>query len=386
MISLSVLFLLSVLFVRAEGPVDDPIWWYSNETPPNLRISGPAGPLRGQAEAIVRFDPLDRAQVTQVTINGQPIPYAGPRLVVDTATLPDGQQRVEIVARDLSRRENEARALWEFRTDNTGPAIESVVEPPEGPREGKTGVVRVKLSEPAASLQVTLEGRPLPMYEDGQGSYWSIFGIPPDPAYRSLRLLVDARDALGNAARWEKTYPLVRTRFPEEALDFDPTLDYLAEQAIRAQEMARLMKVYEGETGPKRWIGAFRLPVEGIVTTEFATRRSYNGRFAEGNHLGIDYGMPMGALVQAPANGVVVYAAQEPVRGNVLILEHGAGVYSTFAHLQRFEVELGDEVGQGDPIARVGSTGLSTGPHLHWEVWVLGAAVDPADWAKREFP
>jgi murein DD-endopeptidase MepM/ murein hydrolase activator NlpD len=90
--------------------------------------------------------------------------------------------------------------------------------------------------------------------------------------------------------------------------------------------------------------------------------------------------------VRAPANGVVVFADIVPARGNALVLDHGAGVYSTYGHLDGFDVEEGAEVRAGQIIGRVGTTGFSTGPHLHWEVWVNGANVDPLEWTRRTFP
>jgi murein DD-endopeptidase MepM/ murein hydrolase activator NlpD len=82
----------------------------------------------------------------------------------------------------------------------------------------------------------------------------------------------------------------------------------------------------------------------------------------------------------------VVLASTLEVRGNTLVLDHGAGVFSTYAHLDELRVREGDQVKQGDTIAIVGSTGFSTGPHLHWELWVAGANVDPEEWAEREIP
>jgi murein DD-endopeptidase MepM/ murein hydrolase activator NlpD len=81
-----------------------------------------------------------------------------------------------------------------------------------------------------------------------------------------------------------------------------------------------------------------------------------------------------------------VFVGSLPARGNVVILDHGAGVYTTYAHLQRADVDVGAEVKPGQPIGRVGTTGFSTGPHLHWELWVGGANVDPLDWTKRAYP
>jgi hypothetical protein len=369
-----------------EAPIEDPGWWLTNETPPRVALEGPAGPLRGPAEGILRLDAAARARVEAATVDGRPATVQGARVVVDSAKLPDGPHRVVVTARDTSLRQNPASAEWAFISDNTGPALDVRLDPPEGPVEGHTLVVHARPSEPAGNLDGALEGRDLHWQPDGGGGFWALAGIPPEPTYRTLALRLHAADALGNQAGWDSSFPLVRTRFPEEVLAFDPGIDYLAEARVRAEEDARLMPVYRGENGPKRWDGPFRPPVEGPITTEFATRRSYNNRFPQGNHAGVDYGAPGGAPVSAPAAGVVTLAARTPVRGNVLVLDHGAGVYSTYAHLERFEVDPGQAVAAGQVIARVGSTGLSTGPHLHWEVWVDEANVDPLEWTRRAFP
>jgi murein DD-endopeptidase MepM/ murein hydrolase activator NlpD len=94
----------------------------------------------------------------------------------------------------------------------------------------------------------------------------------------------------------------------------------------------------------------------------------------------------MDTPVVAPAEGIVAFVGQLPARGNVLVLDHGAGVFSTYAHLQRFDVQVGAQIKAGQTIARVGTTGFSTGPHLHWELWVDGANVDPVEWTHRAFP
>ena len=70
----------------------------------------------------------------------------------------------------------------------------------------------------------------------------------------------------------------------------------------------------------------------------------------------------------------------------MVILDHGLGVYSTYAHLSAVDVKVGDMVERGQAFAKVGSTGLSTGPHLHWEMWVGGANVNPIEWTERDIP
>ncbi|MBI2756965.1 MAG: M23 family metallopeptidase [Chloroflexi bacterium] len=372
--------------VSTEAPIEDPLWWYSNEAPPKVTLAGPTGPLRGEVEAAIRFEPTDRARLESVTLDGRPLQVQGALVRVDTSQLTDGEHTVQVTVRDTSRLQNQAQASWTFRSDNTPPSLDVVVDPAAGPTEGKTFSIRIKTTEPVQGLAGELEGRTLRLQPDGSGGFWAVEGIPPEPAYRQLTLKVQGRDALGNEATWEKKFPLTRTRFPEEVLELDPNQDYLAEAQIRAEEDGRLMPFYRQENGPARWSGTFLLPVEGPITTEFATRRSYNGRFPQGNHAGLDYAAPQGAPVRATANGVVVFAQASPVRGNVMIVDHGAGVYSTYAHLQGFTANVGDQVKAGDVIARVGSTGLSTGPHLHWEIWVDSGNVDPLEWTQKAFP
>jgi murein DD-endopeptidase MepM/ murein hydrolase activator NlpD len=103
-------------------------------------------------------------------------------------------------------------------------------------------------------------------------------------------------------------------------------------------------------------------------------------------HTGHDYGADAGTPILAPNAGTVALAEPLQVRGNVVILDHGLGVFSAFWHLSRIDVEAGQIVSQGEVVGLVGNTGLSTGPHLHWEMRVLGVPVDPVQWTKRTFP
>ena len=94
----------------------------------------------------------------------------------------------------------------------------------------------------------------------------------------------------------------------------------------------------------------------------------------------------MGSPVQATQNGIAKLIDELSLRGNTLVLDHGHGVYSLYAHLQEILVSPGEQVEAGQRIARVGTTGLSTGPHLHWEIWVGGANVDPFAFTKLDLP
>lgn len=135
----------------------------------------------------------------------------------------------------------------------------------------------------------------------------------------------------------------------------------------------------------KLWQGAFSAPSTGEVSSIYGVRRTYNGELAtDYYHRGVDYAAPTGAPVVAPAGGVVVLVGNHNegfvVHGNTVGLDHGQGVTSIFLHLSSIDVQEGDTVQAGDLIGRIGTTGASTGPHLHWGLYVHGIAVDPVPW------
>lgn len=132
------------------------------------------------------------------------------------------------------------------------------------------------------------------------------------------------------------------------------------------------------------WRAAWRHPVElKRLTAVFGVLRSFNGGPFRTYHTGLDYGLPTGTPVYAPAPGVVGLAESLQVRGKAVILQHGMGVCSGYWHLSRIAVRPGQRVNAGDLIGHVGSTGLSTGPHLHFEIRVHGVPTDPTPWYFR---
>ncbi|MFT5194668.1 MAG: murein DD-endopeptidase MepM/ murein hydrolase activator NlpD, partial [Candidatus Promineifilaceae bacterium] len=123
-------------------------------------------------------------------------------------------------------------------------------------------------------------------------------------------------------------------------------------------------------------------PVSGYLyySSYYGARRSYNGGPYASYHEGLDFAAYRGSNVYAPAAGVIALAETLYVRGGAVIIDHGIGVYTGFYHLDSIAVTAGSAVQQGDLIGTVGSTGLSTGPHLHWDLLVNGIWIDPFEW------
>jgi murein DD-endopeptidase MepM/ murein hydrolase activator NlpD len=119
------------------------------------------------------------------------------------------------------------------------------------------------------------------------------------------------------------------------------------------------------------------MPTAGWLTGAFSRMRAHPILHTARPHEGIDVTAPMGAPIEAPANGIVVQAGWEAGYGNMVTVDHGFGIVTKFAHASRILVRVGTRVKRGDRLALVGNTGLATGPHLHYEVHVNGRPVDP---------
>lgn len=121
----------------------------------------------------------------------------------------------------------------------------------------------------------------------------------------------------------------------------------------------------------------FIMPLEGRITTEFGVKRYINGSITPTRHYGIDIANDKGTPVKATASGKVVFADYLTTSGNYIVIDHGRGVFSYYAHLDNLSINLMDFVHQGDIIGYVGSTGFSTGPHLHFNITFMETSVSP---------
>lgn len=120
----------------------------------------------------------------------------------------------------------------------------------------------------------------------------------------------------------------------------------------------------------------FIAPVRGYITSTFGLRRFYNDK-PRSPHTALDIAAPKGKPVLATADGQVINVHHRFFSGNTLIIDHGQGVKSLYAHLSKFKVKNGQHVKQGDVIGLVGKTGRVTGPHLHWALYLNQTTVDP---------
>ncbi len=167
--------------------------------------------------------------------------------------------------------------------------------------------------------------------------------------------------------------------FAEEALRVDPR--HVRPSAKDLQRIRRereeLERIYAaGAPGPLWEGGGFSVPVPGEVSGAFGTRRLFNGELVS-RHNGVDFRAASGDPVAVAGSGVVRLGKELFYSGNAVIVDHGAGVFTSYSHLSRIEVTPGQRVARNEILGRVGATGRATGPHLHWGVKLNGVSVNP---------
>ncbi|MBM4423583.1 MAG: LysM peptidoglycan-binding domain-containing protein [Chloroflexi bacterium] len=206
-----------------------------------------------------------------------------------------------------------------------------------------------------------------------------------EPALYPLTLTAATPD--GATTSFEQWVAVASGDYPFQQLVVGPDQSALLDPNIVGPEREMVLQTVSTYTPTRQWDGLFVKPVPSErITTGFGWRRSYNGGPYDSYHDGIDYGSPGGTAIIAPANGTVVFAGPLQVRGNTTIIDHGWGVYTGYWHQYQIYVTVGQVVKQGEAIGEVGSSGLSTGSHLHYTMWVGGNAVNPEEWFTTAFP
>jgi len=260
-------------------------------------------------------------------------------------------------------------------------AVEFV--PPRVP-QGRTLLLKVRAEE-EVDLAGSVDGRSL-TFIGAEGEYWALAGFPPWSEPGAHPWSIVATDDEGRAVEASGYMVVTAAEFPIQYIDLPPEREGLLDPELGQAEWARVKALFVQVTPSKSWRGRFRVPVEGEVSSLFGTRRSYEGGPVASYHMGVDYAAPEGAPVVAANSGRIALAEELTVRGKTVIIDHGLGVHTGYFHLSGIAVVPGQEVERGTLIGYVGSTGLATGAHLHWEVRIGEIGVDPTEWTVRAMP
>ncbi|MBI4859282.1 MAG: M23 family metallopeptidase [Candidatus Riflebacteria bacterium] len=254
------------------------------------------------------------------------------------------------------------------------------------PRPAQGSVAQVTVDCPLARhVEGRFDGRAVPCFQWVEGGPWcALVGIDLEasPGIRRLDLVVRERSGEARECRVDVpviagTFDVQRLRVARRMVTPDPD----DEERIRRE--AELVKKILGGVTERKFEGAFGRPIPGPVGARFGGRRFFNG-VPRNPHAGVDLRGHQGTPVHAPARATVALVRDLYFAGTCVILDHGLGLFTQYAHLSSVTVEEGEQVRAGQLLGKVGRTGRATGPHLHWSATLCRARVNPLDLVKIE--
>ncbi len=297
--------------------------------------------------------------------------------------------------------ENEKTRQWEIvpgevlqvpGTESIGPgalpeAIRKVELKPDRFIQGETAVIQIK-APAETTLQGTLGEYDLVFFENNTNQFITLQGFHAREETGIKPLSISGTLPDGTPFAVTQMVRVFAGDFVFEDINNVPPETVGLEKT--EAETAELQEIALKMTANKRWSAPFLTPASpqytGAYASYFGNRRSYNGSGYQYYHSGLDYFSNNGDGIFAAAAGKVAYTGNLLLHGNTTMLDHGWGIYTLYAHQSEILVNVGETVSAGDLIGKVGSTGRSTGPHLHWEVWVGGVQVNPLDWLNNNYP
>jgi murein DD-endopeptidase MepM/ murein hydrolase activator NlpD len=385
------LILASIVFLSAlslAGVFDD-------TTPPLIICDTPQDGEVIKGNYIFSFgvgDSKSKIQDVIVNIDGIEYPISPPEegfenyhrfsVSIDTEGLYDGEHRLKIISRNNNDVQSVAEFSREFIVDNIPFTVSSEIDRTEL-KQGEIFSVVLLPSEPSIIESAKFDGRDIHFFPFGRG-YKALINVRASSSTGTKKFEYIMRNVFDELIEEVIDIKVLSAKFLSEYIQLPPEKSKPFPEERRQREYQKLVNELENISDEQLWEGLFEVPVEGRLTSYFGTYRKYSTG-GSSQHLGVDLACDEGTPIYSPNNGIVRIAEEFCVRGNFIMIDHGMGVYTLFNHLFEIEVESGDLVEKGDIVGYVGSTGLSTGPHLHWEMRLGRWVVNPFQWTEEVF-
>jgi hypothetical protein len=248
---------------------------------------------------------------------------------------------------------------------------------------GSTVLLRIESSAVSASLmnlRAKFHKHTIPVFKHPlrpDNAYFGLIAIPIQAKLGPGMVTIEWEDT--NGAQ-KQTIPIriIAGNYRTDKLSVDPKkVDLNKKNLARVKrEKKEIRRIYASGSLDNLWQGRFQLPIKSAITSAFGNKRMFNGQLRS-FHNGVDFRAPVGKPVYAANGGVVKLATRLFFSGNIIIVDHGTGIFSNYAHLSRIDVEPGQHIEKGQPMGLSGATGRVNGPHLHWGIKVNGIYIDP---------
>lgn len=237
------------------------------------------------------------------------------------------------------------------------------------------GVVRIAV--PADTVRVTLDEKPQLIIQKPAPYALIPLSLDRDPGEYTVAIHNNESHVLQSFTVLPKEYPAEYITLDNQR-QVEPNPDDLVRIGRDAEKRK---KAYDHRSPAPVELPAVTPPVKGRVSGTFGSRRFFNNQ-PRNPHSGVDYAAPTGTPIVTPMDGEILVADDWFFNGNVVMIDHGGGLVSMMCHLDKIDVEVGQRVSRGQPIGTVGSTGRSTGPHLHWSLSIGNTLVDPVEFMR----
>ena len=244
---------------------------------------------------------------------------------------------------------------------------------------GDLSISRIKVKPNEKILDIKFLGKDIPFYKIAPSEYWFLLGVGLKNKPGNHPLIIKLKNA--NNISIIKIYINVAYRsFPEQFLHLPKNMVDLRGSTLRRvlQDEKVIERVVSRVYKKRLWTPPFIWPVKGKIISAFGLRRILNGE-PRSQHRGVDLRAPYGTPVKATNSGRVALVRDCYLSGRTVIIDHGGGLYSLYAHLSRVYVLPGQYVKKGQVIGLSGKSGRATGPHLHWGMSYLGVRIDPKE-------
>lgn len=212
--------------------------------------------------------------------------------------------------------------------------------------------------------------------DEGPGHYQAIVPVAMDTKPQATQISVKGPSDFLISLPFE----IISGNYPSEALTVDAKHVNPPKKAMKKIEAdgKATSAVYAKVTPHRYWTWPFHFPVDKPPSSPFGSKRTYNGE-PRSSHPGMDFRAPMKTPIHAPAGGVIALAQELYFTGNTVMIDHGYGLITLYAHMTKIDVKVGQEVKEGDLLGLSGMTGRATGPHLHWGVVINKTKINPLE-------
>jgi murein DD-endopeptidase MepM/ murein hydrolase activator NlpD len=236
----------------------------------------------------------------------------------------------------------------------------------------------LRITCPIQFTSASLNGRTAKLFPQSAGNNFALLPISVKDAPGTATLTVSRDDGVPPQ---QLSVVIRKTIFPSQNVKLSPEIEALHSTP---EEIALLTGFKEKISDTRSWQDPLAPPVSGCMTSPFGVKRLHNGKPTGEYHGGVDQRTPAGEPIRAVAAGTITFAQQFNVLGNAVGIDHGQGLESMYLHMSKLVAAPGAQVQRGDILGYAGSTGRSTGPHLHWVLYVNGMNVNPSQWMKLQ--